>query len=334
MPCTAPPRPARRPSRREVRRAARRFVLVPVLLVTLAACSPAEEDAESPAATTSTETTVRPPTTTTTERQREVLLAVGDIASCRSDGDEATAALLDSHEGQIATLGDNVYERGTETEWNECFEPSWGRHKARIRPAPGNHDYGVRGAGPYYEYFGAAAGTPGEGWYSHDLGSWHIVVLNSVCVAVGGCDAGSPQEEWLRADLAAHSDAECTLAYWHHPRFSSGLHGSSPATAPLVQALYEAGADVVLAGHDHHYERFAPLAPDGTPEPEDGIRFFVVGTGGNRTYPIGSRLPGSEAAFNEGYGVLRLELLDDSYRWEFVGVPGVAFTDTGSDTCH
>ncbi len=304
-----------------------------VVLLALAACSPADETT-TPASTAPTSTTTQPTTTTTTTvPEPPILFAVGDIASCRSDGDEATAALLDESDAPIATLGDNVYERGTHDEFAECFEPSWGRHKDRIRPAPGNHDYGVRDAAGYYDYFGDAAGPRGEGWYSYDLGSWHVIALNSVCSVVG-CEAGSAQEQWLRADLAAHAGADCTLAYWHHPRFSSGLHGSDESMHDLVQALYEHGADVVLAGHDHHYERFAPLDPSGAPDPEGGIRHFVAGTGGNRTYPIGPALEGSEARFTNGYGLLRLELRERSYSWEYIGVPGVEFTDTGTGTCR
>jgi hypothetical protein len=305
---------------------------VALVAVVLTGCSRAEraEPVPDTSAITTTSTTAAPEP----QPEPEVLLAVGDIASCRSDGDEATAALLDGHHGTIATLGDNVYERGTPTEFAECFEPSWGRHKARIKPAAGNHDYGTRGGAGYFEYFGEVAGNPGEGWYSYDLGPWHVIALNSVCAPAGGCHAGSPQEQWLRADLAAHTDAACTLAYWHHTRFSSGLHGSDPSMAPFVEALYEAGADMVLAGHDHHYERFAPLAPDGTVDDAAGIRFFVVGTGGNRTYPVGAPLPGSEVHFTNGYGILRLELGDGAYTWEYLGIPGVNFTDSGAGTCH
>jgi hypothetical protein len=182
-----------------------------------------------------------------------ILVAVGDIASCSSDGDEATAALLDGLSGTIATLGDHAYRSGTPQEFADCYDPSWGRHKDRTRPAPGNHDYETSGAAGYFDYFGAAAGEPGKGYYSYDLGTWHIVVLNSNCSQVGGCGEGTPQEQWLREDLAAHP-ATCTLAYWHHPLFSSGTeHGGNESMQPVWQALYDAGADVVLAGHEHNY---------------------------------------------------------------------------------
>ena len=168
------------------------------------------------------------------------LLAAGDIADCSSDGDEATAKLLDGLAGTVATLGDNVYESGTASEFTNCYDPSWGRHKSRTRPAPGNHDYLTSGASGYFGYFGAAAGDPQKGYYSYDLGSWHIVVLNSNCAQVGGCGAGSPQETWLRQDLAAHPTT-CTLAYWHHPRFSFGKYSNDPRTQALWQALYDGG---------------------------------------------------------------------------------------------
>ena len=155
------------------------------------------------------------------ERDSQTLLAAGDIASCGSNGDEQTANLLDDQAGTVITLGDNAYDSGSTSEYANCYDPTWGRAKARTHPAPGNHEYNTAGATGYYGYFGAAAGDPETGYYSYDLGSWHLIALNSNCSAIGGCGAGSPQEQWLRADLAAHP-TDCTLAYWHHPRFSSG----------------------------------------------------------------------------------------------------------------
>jgi len=186
-----------------------------------------------------------------------VLIAVGDIASCDSEGDEATAALVEGREGIVATLGDSVYSSGTPEEFAECFDPSWGRFKDRIRPAVGNHEYYTPGAAGYYDYFGAAAGDPTEGYYSYDHGAWHIIVLNSICWEVGGCTEEDPQGQWLEADLRAHP-ALCTLAYWHYPRFSSGQHGYSDVVSAYWRILAEAGAEVVLTGHDHDYERFVP----------------------------------------------------------------------------
>lgn len=261
-----------------------------------------------------------------------VLVAAGDIASCDSPGDEATGALLDQLGGTVATLGDTVYGTGSPAEFAACYDPTWGRQKHRTRPAIGNHDYGTPGAAGFYDYFGSAAGPRGRGWYSYDLGAWHVVALNSNCEVVS-CAAGGPQERWLRADLAAHPGA-CTLAYWHHPRFSSGPHGPTPAVAPLWSALAEAGTDVVLSGHDHDYERFAPLDPAGSPDPVGGIRSFVVGTGGRSHYPILRPLPGSQATNDDTFGVLVLTLGRRGYTWHFVAQAGRTFTDTGSDTCH
>ena len=262
------------------------------------------------------------------------LAAAGDIADCDVDGDEITARLLDSLPGTVAVLGDSVYERGTHDEFARCYEPSWGRHRGRTRPAVGNHEYGTPGAAGYFDYFGAAAGDRGKGWYSYDLGSWHVVVLNSNCARVGGCHSGSEQERWLRADLAAHR-VGCTVAYMHHPRFSSGdEHGGSPGIEPLWRALHDHGAEIVLAGHDHDYERFAPQTPGGALDPERGLRQFVVGTGGRSLRTFGPPQPNSEARGNTALGVLHLRLRDGSYGWRFVAEPGKAFADSGTDRCH
>jgi calcineurin-like phosphoesterase family protein len=279
-------------------------------------------------------TTIRTGTTATGEAA--TLLAAGDIADCSSSGDEATAALLDARPaGLVATLGDNVYDRGTAKEFADCYAPTWGRHRDRTRPAPGNHDYDTFHASGYFGYFGAAAGDPvrRQGYYSYDLGSWHVIVLNSNCGGTS-CEPGGTQERWLRADLAA-SGASCTLAYWHHPRFSSGsTHGSDKAVGALFQALYDAGADVVLAGHEHNYERFAPLAPSGDIDPARGIRTFVVGTGGRSHYGFGSPITGSEVRNRDAFGVLVLTLEPGRYHWQFVPEAGKKFTDSGTGTCH
>jgi calcineurin-like phosphoesterase family protein len=258
----------------------------------------------------------------------EVLIAAGDIADCRTLGDEATAALLDGLKGTVALLGDNAYESGTEQEYRDCYHPTWGRHKARTRPSPGNHEYRTPGAAGYFAYFGAAAGNPAEGWYSYDLGAWHVVSLNSELPVA----AGSAQEQWLRADLAAHP-ARCTLAYWHRPRFSSARHGNNAGMQPLWQALFDAGADVVLVGHDHVYERFAPQRPDGTPDAARGLRQFTVGTGGRDLYEFNAPVVNSEVRFNQTFGVLELTLEADAYAWEFIPVSGT-FRDTGRAACH
>jgi Ca2+-binding RTX toxin-like protein len=264
-----------------------------------------------------------------------VLVGAGDIASCNSAGDEATAALLDGIGGTVFTLGDNVYEKGTASEFANCYEPSWGRHKGRTYPAAGNHEYETPGASGYFDYFAAAAGDPTKGYYSYDLGSWHVVVLNSNCEQVGGCGAGSPQERWLREDLKAHP-AACTAAYFHHPRFSSYGSYTNAAMGPFWQALYDAGADVVLSGHSHNYERFAAQDPNGQADPAQGIRQFVVGTGGKSLHSFGTTVKAnSEVRIDDAYGVLKLALHADGYDWEFVPVSGGTLSsDSGDDRCH
>ena len=212
-----------------------------------------------------------------------VLVGAGDIANSGS-GDEATASLLDVIPGTVATFGDNAYDAGTAAQFANYYDPTWGRHKARTKPTAGNHEYNTSGASGYFNYFGAAAGEAGKGYYSYNLGSWHIVALNSNCSQVGGCNAGSVQEQWLRADLAANP-ATCIAAYWHHPLYSSGsTHGSSTATRALYQALYDFGAEVVMTGHEHNYERFAPQNAVGQLDLSRGIREFVVGNGGASHY--------------------------------------------------
>ncbi len=262
-----------------------------------------------------------------------VLLAAGDIASCSSTGDEATAALLDTMAGSVITLGDNVYDSGTAGEFASCYDPTWGRQVARTRPAAGNHDYATANAAGYFGYFGAAAGDPAKGYYSYDLGAWHIVVINSNCTNIGGCQQGSQQETWLRADLAANP-AECVLAYWHHPLFSSGLHGANSVMRPIWQALYDYGADLVLNGHDHNYERFAPQTPDGGADAAAGIREFVVGTGGRSSYQVAPSGTNSEARNGDTFGVLSLTLHPSGYDWQFVPQAGKTFTDSGAGSCH
>ncbi len=259
-----------------------------------------------------------------------VLVGAGDIASCSYDDDEATAKLLDSIPGVVFTAGDDAYPFGTPGQFARCYAPTWGRHKARTRPSPGNHDYDTPGGAGYYDYFGAVAGPPGQGYYSYDVAGWHIISLNSNI----SMRAGSAEEQWLRADLAAHP-VRCTLAYWHHPRFSSGTtHGSFPATRPLWQALYDAHADVVVTGHEHQYERFAPQTPAGARDTARGIREFVVGTGGAHLYPFGPPMANSEVRDNTTHGVIKLTLRADGYDWEFVPVAGGSFRDAGSGRCH
>ena len=263
----------------------------------------------------------------------QVLVGAGDIASCSSSGDEATAALIDDISGTVFTTGDNVYSNGTPAEFQDCYEPSWGRFKARTLPSVGNHEYATTGATGYFDYFGAAAGDPDKGYYSYDLGAWHVVVLNSNCSKVGGCGAGSPQEQWLRADLASSGSA-CTVAYFHHPRFSSATITGTTSVTPLWQALYDAGTELVLNGHAHVYERFAPMDPDGNLDLAAGIRQITIGTGGTGLHAWGTIKANSEVRSNGAYGVLKLVLRSGSYSWQFVPVAGANFSDTGSATCH
>jgi hypothetical protein len=259
-----------------------------------------------------------------------ILAGAGDIATCSSSADEATATLLDTIQGTVFTAGDNVYPDGTAADFANCYDPSWGRHKARTRPAVGDHEYHVAGATPYFDYFGPAAGVPAKGYYSYNLGAWHVIVLNSNCMEVD-CRAGSAQEQWLRADLAAHPTT-CAIAISHHPRFSSGRHGSSLKQHPLWQALYEAGVDVVISGHDHNYERFARQNADGLADSK-GIRAFVVGTGGAGLRPMGTPIANSVVRNSSTHGVLKMTLYPTSYDWEFVPVSGGTFRDHGTSSC-
>src|SRR5215211_6070867 len=232
------------------------------------------------------------------EGDSPVVVGAGDIASCSNANDEATAELLDDIDGTVITLGDNAYEKGS-------------------------------GA-----YFREAAGDPSQGYYSYDIGEWHVVALNSECWEVGGCRAPSPQVRWLKADLAANR-TDCTLALMHKPLFNSGKHGTTPLVKPLWQALYAANADVVLSGHDHNYQRYAPQDPSGKADPGRGLREFVVGTGGKSHYAIKAPpLPNTEVYNDETYGVLKLTLHPEGYDWKFLPVVRKNFTDSESDRCH
>lgn len=269
---------------------------------------------------------------TTTPREGS-LIAAGDIAVCGEDGAERTARLVDGIEGTVAVLGDNAYDHGTVNEYMNCYDASWGRHKWRTRPAVGNHEYASAGAGPYFGYFCGAAGEPSKGYYSYELGSWHVVVLNSNCGDVaGGCAAGSEQHEWLKKDLAEHP-TKCTAAYWHHPRFSSGEHGNANDMDTMWRTLYDAGAEVVLTGHDHDYERFAPLDAAGNADEARGMREFVVGTGGHDSRKFGDIKPHSLVRQSGPLGVLHLSLHESSFDWRFLRDDGRA-TDSGHAECH
>lgn len=269
-------------------------------------------------------------------QQYAVLVGAGDIASCDDlKGAEATAALLDHIPGTVIAIGDLAYPDGSDDQFAKCYGPTWGRFKDRTRPAPGNHEYHHDGASGYVHYFGAAAGDPKKGYYSYDLGGWHIVVLNSECAAVGGCGLGSAQEKWLQQDLNDHP-AKCTLAYWHIPLFSSGAkHGNAPEIKPLWDALYAANVELVLNGHDHDYERFAPQDPSGKLDPRRGIREFVVGTGGKNSHRTFAGIQtNSEVHQADTFGVLKLTLHPEGYAWEFVPEAGKTFKDSGIGACH
>jgi hypothetical protein len=259
--------------------------------------------------------------------QPQVFVGAGDIALCGSTGAASTARLLDGIGGTVFTLGDNTYPSGSAQEYRDCYDPTWGRHKSRTRPVPGNHEYETPGATPYFDYFGFNAGPSGLGYYSFDLGEWHAIALNSN-VPVG---SNSTQGAWLRADLAS-SGARCTVAYWHHPLFTSGPNGDQTYTRDFWRVLYDSGVDLVLNGHDHVYERFAPQDPNGRADSVRGIRQFTVGTGGAPSYAFATIRANSEVRLASVFGVLKLTLQTDSYQWDFVTTSGAS--DAGSGSCH
>jgi calcineurin-like phosphoesterase family protein len=281
-----------------------------------------------------------------------VIAAAGDIACDPADGNfnlgnGTTGAcrqkytsdlLVGAGLAKVLALGDNQYEDNQLIKYLTAYDPTWGRVKSLIRPAIGNHEYQTSAAAGYFDYFNGTgvtsgpAGDRGKGYYSFDVGAWHLISLNSNCSQVS-CSAGSPQEQWLRSDLAAHSNA-CTLAYWHHPRYSSGTHGNNSSVQPLWQALYEGNADVVLNGHDHVYERFSPQNAGGAADSSRGIREFVVGTGGKNHYSFSTPLPNSEVRNADTYGVMKLTLHASGYDWRFTPEAGKSFGDSGSDVCH
>lgn len=260
-------------------------------------------------------------------RGQASLVAAGDIAGCWWTADGATARMVERIDAVVTPLGDDVYPSGSAEQFRRCYAPTWGRVLDRTRPIPGNHEYRTPGAAGYFGYFGARAGPPGRGYYSYDLDGWHVVALNSEVPI----DSASPQFAWLGRDLAARR-GRCILAYWHRPRFSSGRHGSNIRTRDAWALLQRSGGAVVLSGHDHLYERFAPLDADGRLDPR-GMRQFVVGTGGAPLYRWGTPVPGSEVRNNRTHGVLKLWLRPRSYRWEFVPAYG-SFQDSGQARCR
>jgi len=261
-----------------------------------------------------------------------VLVGAGDIANCSRSQDEATSRLLDSISGTVFTAGDNVYTHASASEFTNCYGPTWGRHKSRTRPAAGDEDYNTAGAAGYFGYFGSKAGSPGKGYYSFSVGGWHAVVLNTDCSDAGGCGSTSPQANWLRSDLAAHPTT-CTIAIFHHPRFSSAQSKPDGRSVTFWQILYSNGADVIVSGHRHHYERFAPQTSTGAASSK-GIREFVVGTGGASLTGFSTVAPNSQVRNSSTYGVLKLTLHSSSYDFAFVPIAGQSFTDSGSASCH
>jgi len=261
----------------------------------------------------------------------ETFVGAGDIALCSSDKDEETAALLDGISGTVFTLGDHAYQKGTAAEFSDCYGPSWGRHQTRTKPTLGNHEYMTPGAQPYLDYFDVPKN------YSYTLGDWHIVALDSNCQLAengGSCGPTSPTMQWLKSELALNSKP-CTLVYFHHPRWSSGSsHGNTTRMSAAWKIMYAAGVDVVLSAHAHSYERFAPLAPNGSVDAARGIRSFVVGTGGAPLSGFKTPVKGSEVRNGVTYGVLKLTLRTSDYSWDFVPVPGQTFTDSGTGQCH
>jgi hypothetical protein len=279
-----------------------------------------------------------PPAGTTAAVTRPVtFVGAGNIATCGMPNDEKTAALLDSIPGTVFTAGDNAFPDGTDSDYVACYAPSWGRHKARTYAVLGNHEYQNRGdlgkADGSFNYFGDRVGPRGLGYYSYNVGTWHIIVLNDK--GAGGIDPTSPQGQWLADDLAKNT-SRCTIALWHVPLFlSSNVAGWTVNIEhkSIWDALYAAGVDIVINGQQHNYERFAPMSPDGQRDPEHGIREFSVGTGGESVENFTVIHPNSEVRAAV-YGVLKLTLKSGGYDWQFVPVPGATFTDSGSGTCH
>lgn len=256
------------------------------------------------------------------------LVGAGDIADCGYPFVTATARLLDSYSGTVFTLGDNAYPSGSAESFSTCYAPTWGRQLARTRPVPGNHDYQTAAAGPYFDYFGAAAGSAGEGYYSFDAGNWLVLALNSN-IPIG---AGSVQYGWVQSQLSS-STAPCTLVLMHHPLFSSSQNGPQAFVRDIWRVLYQHNVDLVLTGHDHGYERFAPQDPDGHSDPARGVRLIVSGTGGGPSYAF-TRFQANSEVQASVHGVLKLVLQSTSYSWQFVSIPGESFSDSGTGTCR
>lgn len=278
----------------------------------------------APAACSGTSTAPSPPAPS----GPAVLVGAGDIGDCGTRGSELTALLLDRIGGTVFTAGDNAYPSGRSENFRDCYHPTWGRHRGRTRPSPGNHEYEAAGAAPYFEYFGDRAGPPGLGYYSYSLGGWRVLSLNSEV----GTESGSAQLTWLRGELSA-TPTLCAVAYLHRPLFSSGFHGDQGQVREIWRTLYEFGVDVVIAGHEHSYERFAPQDFTGRFDPARGLRQFIVGTGGTTLRAVGAPRPNSEVR-GASWGVLVLSLDDAGYRWEFIPAEPGGLQDAGVGQCH
>ncbi len=300
------------------------------VLIALVACGGGRDSPTGPSrGPTSTGPGTTPTLPDPVPNVEAVLVGAGDIGWCGVEGrSDQTAALLDGIPGTVFTVGDNAYMNGSAENFLRCYEPTWGRHKGRTRPTPGNHDYETPGAAGYFAYFGLTAGSPGVGYYSYQLGAWQIFALNSEVPA----SAGSAQLAWLRAELVARP-TRCALAYFHEPLFGSGTNGGDPRMRDAWRVMYESGVDVVLSGHNHSYERFAPQDPDGRFDPERGIRQFVAGTGGAPMTGFPQVQPNSEMR-SSTWGVLKMTLRPAQYTWEFVPVPGQPLPDSGLASCH
>ncbi len=274
----------------------------------------------------------------TAQSQDVTLVGAADIGGCGPTPahSQATAALLDSIPGMVFVAGDLGYPNGAETEFTRCYDPTWGRHRSRTTPAPGIHEFIAPNAQGYFNYFGPIAGDPTKGYYSYNYGAWHVVMVNDICTSasgVNGCTATSPEGQWLQSDLAANPTA-CTVAIWHQPLYSSSSSTVTTAMRPFWQILYNAGAELVINGHAHNYERFAPQDPNGNLDLKKGLREFVIGTGGEDLQEFTATAPNSEIRNSSTFGVLKLTLHATSYDWQFIPVAGQTFTDSGSQACH
>ena len=314
----------------------RTALVVAVLILLNAVTLTCQQAKNSPEGAAKTELPKR-----TAEPKNYVLVGAGDIAGCRDlSGAEATAKLIEGIPGEVFAAGDLAYDKGTAEEFKNCYDKTWGQFKNRTHPAPGNHEfYGSKDGSPYFDYWGVQAGEREKGYYSFELGDWHVISLNTNCAApgLGGCGAGSPQDLWLQKDLAKHSKS-CIAAFGHHALYSSGVlksHAIHPELRQLWKDLYKAHADIVINGHEHSYERFGPQDPYGNLDRKNGIREFVVGTGGRDHDPLGFPIANSEVRNAVTFGVLKLTLSAGDYKWEFVPVGDEnAFTDSGEGTCH